>query len=109
MASQNGLGPLKIRALPGAIPTATLDVNFFPSISKSWAISFMVNDQAAPTGRPAGSLSWAGLANSFFWIDMTNRIGGFWSTQLFPFMHPTAVSEYLNFEGSVYNHLYPRA
>ncbi len=48
------------------------------------ALSFMINDQDAPTGRPAGSLTWAGLANLFYWIDRKNGVGGFWATQILP-------------------------
>ena len=52
---------------------------------KSWAYTFMVNDEDAPTGLPAGSLGWTGLANLYFWIDMRNRIAGYWAAQLLPF------------------------
>jgi hypothetical protein len=48
----------------------------------------MVNDETAPTGRPAGALGWAGLANCFFWIDRRNGIGGYWATQILPMQFP---------------------
>ena len=51
----------------------------------------MVNDEDAPTGRPAGALGWAGLANLFYWIDRKNGIGGFWATQILPFGDPGVV------------------
>src|SRR3954447_24956278 len=44
----------------------------------------MINDEPAPTGRPAGALGWAGLPNLFYWIDRQNGIGGFWATQVSP-------------------------
>ena len=34
---------------------------FFPGIAKGWAYTFMTNREATPSGRPAGSLMWAGL------------------------------------------------
>ncbi len=40
---------------------------------KTWGLSFMINDEHAPTGRTAGSLAWAGLANTYFWIDPVDR------------------------------------
>jgi len=58
--------------LPGVIPSLSNDAEFFPGLSKSWALTFMVNDEEAPTGRPAGALGWAGLANLFYWIDRQN-------------------------------------
>ncbi len=102
MAEKNGLGDKKIKMLPGVIPTLSNDAEFFPGLSKSWALTFMVNDVDAPTGRPAGALSWAGLANLFYWIDRQNGIGGFWATQVFPFGDPVSVQGYLDFETAAY-------
>jgi methyl acetate hydrolase len=105
MAERNGLGDLKVKALPGVIAAFTNDAEFFPGMSKSWALTFMVNDEDAPTGRPAGSLAWAGLANLFFWIDRRNDIAGFWATQIFPFGDPASFGAYLDFETAVYKAL----
>ena len=104
MAS-NGLGPLKVRPLPGALPRVSNAVDFFPGIDKSWGYGWMINDEVAPTGRPAGALGWAGIANLFYWIDRRNAIGGFWATQIFPFIDPVSFPAYLEFESSVYDHL----
>ena len=49
------------------IASLSNDAEFFPGLSKSWALIFMVNDEEAPTGRPAGALGWAGLANLLYW------------------------------------------
>jgi methyl acetate hydrolase len=102
MAERNGLGDLKIKGLPGIIPALSNAAEFFPGMAKSWALSFMVNDEDAPTGRPAGSLAWAGLANLYYWIDRRNGVGGFWATQILPFADPTSVDGYLAFETAVY-------
>jgi methyl acetate hydrolase len=102
MAAANGLGDMKIKGLPGVIPSLSNDAEFFPGMPKSWALSFMVNDEDAPTGRPAGSLAWAGLANLYYWIDRRNGVGGFWATQILPFADPTSVVGYLDFETAVY-------
>ncbi|GAC1413315.1 MAG: serine hydrolase domain-containing protein [Candidatus Velthaea sp.] len=104
MAS-NGLGPLKIKALPGAIPSLSNDAEFFPGMPKSWGYTWMINDEDAPTGRPAGELAWAGLANLYYWIDRKNGIGGFWATQILPFVDQVSVPGYLQFETAVYDHL----
>lgn len=102
MAEQNHLGDLKVTMLPGVIPTLSNDAEYFPGQSKSWSYSFMVNDETAPTGRPAGSLGWAGLANLFYWIDRKNGVGGYWATQILPFGDPASFSGYLDFESRVY-------
>jgi methyl acetate hydrolase len=102
MAAQNGLGAMKIKGLPGVIPSLSNYAEFFPGMPKSWALTFMINDEPAPTGRPAGALAWAGLANLYYWIDRANGIGGFWATQILPFADPVSVPGYLDFETAVY-------
>jgi methyl acetate hydrolase len=102
MAAQNHLGEKKIGMLPGVIPSLSNDAEFFPGLSKSWSYSFMVNDDEAPTGRPAGALGWAGLANLFYWIDRDNGFGGFWATQILPFGDPVSFTGYMDFESSFY-------
>jgi methyl acetate hydrolase len=100
--AQNGLGEMKIKGLPGVLAHLTNDAEFFPGMPKSWAYTFMINDEDAPTGRPAGELGWAGLANLFYWIDRKNGIGGFWATQIFPFADPVSFTGYMDFETAVY-------
>jgi methyl acetate hydrolase len=105
MAARNHLGDKKITMLPGVIPSLSHDAEFFPGQSKSWSLGFMVNDEEAPTGRPAGALGWAGLANLFYWIDRKNGFGGFWATQILPFGDPVSFGGYLDFETGFYDTL----
>jgi len=105
MAEKSHLGDKKIRMLPGVIPSLSNDAEFFPGLSKSWALTFMVNDEKAPTGRPAGALGWAGLANLFYWIDRQNGFGGFWATQILPFGDPVSFVGYMDFETAFYRSL----
>lgn len=105
MAARNGLGDLKVTMLPGVVPTLSHDAEFFPGMPKSWALTFMINDEDAPTGRPAGALAWAGLANLYFWLDRRNGIAGFWATQILPFVDPTSVTGYLDLETAAYRGL----
>jgi methyl acetate hydrolase len=102
MAEQNQLGTLKIKGLPGVIPSLSNDAEFFPGMPKSWGLTFMINELDAPTGRPAGSLAWAGLANLYYWIDRKNGIGGYWATQILPFADGASVGGYLDFEAAIY-------
>jgi methyl acetate hydrolase len=103
MAAKNSLpGDMKIKGLPGVIPSLSNYAEFFPGMPKSWALTFMINDHEAPTGRPAGALAWAGLANLYFWIDRKNGVGGFWATQILPFADPASVGGYIDFETAVY-------
>ena len=101
-AAVNGLGELKVSTMKTSIPALSHDAEFFPGQTKPWAYSFMVNDEQAPTGRNAGSLSWAGLANLYYWIDREADVAGIWGSQVLPFMDPAAVDNYLQFETAVY-------
>ncbi|OWJ79680.1 serine hydrolase domain-containing protein [Haematobacter genomosp. 1] len=105
MAERNHLGDLKVTMLPGVIPTLSNDAEFFPGQSKSWSYGFMINDEQAPTGRPAGALGWAGLANLFYWIDRRNGLGGYWATQILPFGDPASFGGYMAFESKAYQSL----
>jgi methyl acetate hydrolase len=108
MAERNQLGEKRITRLPGVIRTLSNDAEFFPGLSKSWSFTFMVNDETAPTGRPAGALGWAGLANLFYWIDRQNGFGGFWATQILPFADPVSFGGYMDFETAFYDGLRQR-
>ena len=108
MAEKNHLGESKVTPITGVIPSLCNDAEFFPGQSKSWALTFMINEEEAPTGRPAGALGWAGLANLFYWIDRRNGFGGFWATQILPFGDPASFIGYMNFETAFYASLRQR-
>ena len=105
MMSRNQMGEIRVGELKTAIPPLSNDAEFFPGMPKSWGLSFMINDEEAPTGRSAGSLGWAGLANSFFWIDPAKGIGGAYLTQVLPFIDEKAFPLYIAFEGAAYDAL----
>ena len=100
--AKDGLNGRKITPVMTSMPALSHDAEFFPGMPKSWAYTYMINDEDAPTGRPAGSLAWAGLANLYYWIDRKNGIGGMWGTQILPFADPTSVGGFLEFETAVY-------
>ena len=102
-AVRNGLQAHQtVTVLPGVIPSISNDAEFFPGLKKSWSYTFMVNDEDAPTGRPAGALGWAGLPNLFYWIDRKNGFGGYWATQILPFGDPISFGAYMDFETAAY-------
>ncbi len=103
-AVRNGLQGQKVVMLPGVIPTLSNDAEFFPGLKKSWSYTFMVNEEEVPTGRPAGAIGWAGLANLFYWIDRKNGVGGFWATQILPFADAVSFTGYIDFETAAYHH-----
>jgi methyl acetate hydrolase len=102
LMSRNAMGPLKVTMLKSEMPALTGDAEFFPGMPKNWGLSFMINEQPAPTGRTAGSLAWAGLANTYFWIDQNKGVGGVYMTQVLPFVDEKALPLFFAFEKTVY-------
>lgn len=103
--STNQMGDNRVCELKSAIPDLSNDAEFFPGMAKTWGLGFMINEAPAPTGRPAGSLAWAGLANSYYWIDPASGIGGVYATQILPFVDEKALPLYFAFETAVYDSL----
>jgi CubicO group peptidase (beta-lactamase class C family) len=62
----------------------------------------MISTAAVPGGRNAGSLAWAGLANTYFWIDPAAGIVGVILMQLIPFADAKALAVFDGFEKAVY-------
>jgi methyl acetate hydrolase len=87
-----------------SVPSLTNTGEFFPGTGKGWGYTFMTNREDTPSGRPAGSLMWAGLANCFYWIDRKNGIGGYWGTQILPFQDAASYPGFVEFETAVYHH-----
>lgn len=102
--SRDGLGALECTGWTTSIPSLSNSGEFFPGLAKGWAYSFMTNREDAPSGRPAGSLMWTGLANSYYWIDRLNGIGGYWAAQILPFQDCAAYPGFVEFETAVYHH-----
>jgi len=100
----NHMGDCRVTPLIAAHPL-TNDAEFFPGLNKTWSLAFQVNLEAAPTGRPAGGLMWAGLANSYYWIDPATGVGGVYITQMFPFADKESVPLFEAFESAIYKNL----
>jgi methyl acetate hydrolase len=105
LMSQNHIGGLEVGALQTAIPALSKDVALYPGMSKKWGLSFLINTETAPSGRSAGSLAWAGLANTFFWVDRTRRVAGVFASQVLPFFDDAAIDLLAKFETEVYRAL----
>ena len=58
---------------------------------KKWGLGGLINTERAPTGRSAGSWAWAGVTNTYFWVDPTRRVAGVLLTQFLPFSDPAVL------------------
>jgi len=105
LMAQNHIGALNVTELKTAAPAASNDANFWPGMACKWGLSFLINPERTPQGRSAGSLAWAGLANTFFWVDPSKRVTGVYLTQILPFFDPKAIGLFRDYETAVYQAL----
>ncbi len=103
--TRNQTGELRVTRLRTAIPSLTNDAEFFPGLPKGWSLAFQVNLAPAPTGRSAGGLGWAGLANTYFWLDPVKDVAGVILMQVLPFADARALDAFAAFETGVYEAL----
>jgi CubicO group peptidase (beta-lactamase class C family) len=99
---QNQMGDLTVGKLTSAAPPFTNDVDLYPDMIKKWGLSFLINTAKTPEGRSPGSLAWAGLANTYFWIDPSRDISGVILMQVLPFADNKCLEAFAGFERGVY-------
>jgi len=105
LMGENHIGELEVTPMNSAIAFATNDVELFPGIDKKWGLSFLINTATTPEGRSPGSLAWAGLANTYYWIDPTRDLCGVILMQVLPFADPKCLDAFAAFERGVYQAL----
>lgn len=102
---RNQIGELRVQAMHSCAPNMSNDGEFFPGDPKSWGLGFQINEVPGFTGRPPGTLMWAGLANSYYWIDPLTGIGGAYLSQILPFADAASSALFFEFESAVYQAL----
>jgi methyl acetate hydrolase len=102
LMGQNHIGDLSVRVLKTQQPGSSNDAEFFPGMVKKWGLGYMISTEEAPTGRSPGSLAWAGLGNTYFWIDPTRRVTGVILTQILPFADAKVLDLFAQFESAIY-------
>jgi methyl acetate hydrolase len=105
LMSVNQIGGLEAGILKTTNPALSNDVDFFPGVRLRWGLGNMINIDPVPDGRRAGSLTWAGLFNTYYWIDPTIRIAGLIMMQILPFADRQALKAYRQFERGIYHAL----
>jgi methyl acetate hydrolase len=105
-AHQNHLADLLVTKLVTAQPTLSADFELYPGMRKGWGLTAMITRDKGPDGRSAGSLTWGGLANCFFWIDPTEKLAGVFLTQILPFGDRDALTILSEVEREIYQGLH---
>ena len=101
LMSTNQIGNLEAGILKTTNPALSNNVDFFPGVRLRWGHGHMINIDPVPGGRKAGSLTWAGLFNTYYWIDPTMRIAGVIMMQILPFVDRQALKAYRQFEHGI--------
>jgi CubicO group peptidase (beta-lactamase class C family) len=102
LMTRNQIGQLTAGRLKSQRPGVSGDVDLHPGASDRWGLGFLINEVAYPGGRSAGSLAWAGIFNTFYWIDPTRDLCAVIMMQFLPFVDPQAVALLGDFERAVY-------
>ena len=102
LMTQNHIGALGVPALKTAMPDRSDDFSFIADGRDKWGLGFLITADAVPGKRSAGSLSWGGINNTYFWLDPARGITGVILMQFLPFADRKALALYDTFERGVY-------
>jgi methyl acetate hydrolase len=102
LMGQNHIGALGVPALETAMPERSDDFSFVADNRDKWGLGFLITADHVSGKRSAGSLSWGGIYNTYFWLDRTRGIAGAIMMQFLPFADRKALAVYDGFERSVY-------
>ncbi len=102
MMSANQIGNGGAGRLKTQMPELSSDVDVHPGAIDKWGLGFLINTVPYAGGRSAGSLAWAGIWNTFYWIDPKRQICAAIMMQFLPFVDKQAVGMLGDFERSVY-------
>jgi CubicO group peptidase (beta-lactamase class C family) len=102
LMANNQIGELAAGVMTTTNPALSNDVDFFPGVRLRWGLGHMINLDPVEGGRKAGSLTWAGLYNTYYWIDPASGIAGVIMMQILPFADTQALAAYRAFERTLY-------
>ena len=105
LMGKNQIGDLNAGVAKTAMPQRSNDFDFFPGIPCKWGLGYMINTEPGPNGRSAGSVTWAGIYNTYYWLDPQKHVAGVILTQILPFADDRAVRLYGEFERGIYDAL----
>jgi len=103
LMSANGTGQIAAGRLKSLRPTLSSDVDFHPGHDDRYTLGFLMNPEPVAGARSAGSLAWAGLYNTYYWIDPHRDICGVIMMQLLPFADTEAVGVLNDFQHALYS------
>ncbi len=101
LMSRNHIEGMTVAGWTSSNALYTNDVDLGRDGPQGWGLSFLTNLNDSAQGRSAGSLAWAGLANTYYWVDRGRGTTGVFATQVLPFFDPIALKTFRAFESAV--------
>jgi CubicO group peptidase (beta-lactamase class C family) len=98
----NAIGDLDVPMVRSNNPALALEVETFPGQVKKWGLTFLINTKDVEGFRAAGSLTWGGIHNTYFWIDLKRRITAVAMMQILPIGDPHVLETMIAFEQALY-------
>jgi CubicO group peptidase (beta-lactamase class C family) len=101
LMGRNHIGAISVPAHKSALPRSA-DFAFIADGRDKWGLGFLITVDQLPGKRSAGSLSWGGINNTYFWIDPSRGVAGVIMMQYLPFADGKALAVYDAFERGAY-------
>jgi methyl acetate hydrolase len=84
-----------------AVPELTNSIENLP-IKHGWGLGFHLSLEDMAGMRRSGAGDWAGIFNSYYWVDRASGIGGVFLTQVLPFFDMPCVETAVGIELAAY-------
>jgi len=102
---RNQIGNLAISPLKSFNKNLVLDYDIYPDVEKYWGYGLLINKEPIPKNRVAESGTWAGVLNTYFWIDPKSDVAGVFLAQVLPCYSPNLLNAFASFEELAYERL----
>ena len=102
MMGRNQIGDLSIRPFQSVMPELATDGAALAGDLDKFGLGFALNSMTCRAGRGANTLSWAGIFNTFFWIDREKQVTAVLMTQMLPGLDPGPAKLLGEFDRAVY-------
>jgi len=99
---ENNIGDIQPAALATVMPTLSNIADLSFGEKATFGLGLLIHSDGINGGRKANTGSWAGLFNSYYWVDREAGTYGIFGTQVLPFYDGVAIETLLEFEQAVY-------
>jgi methyl acetate hydrolase len=99
---KNQIGGLTLRPFTSVLPQFAADSATLPGELDKFGLGFALNSHTTGTLRGANTMSWAGVYNTFFWIDREKQVGAVLMSQMLPGLDPGPRKLLEDFDRAVY-------